>query len=94
VGDHERDGVARGAKLPHAYRNLNDKSDIQGPEDYWNRVSWRSNEPTTNHTPSIEAKYRIPIPGSQSQSRSEDTRGGQHRQSGVWTKVSTWHEVG
>jgi hypothetical protein len=52
------------AKLPHAYRSLNDKSDVQGPEDYWNRVSWRSNEPTTDFTyPALKRSIEPLSPG-------------------------------
>ena len=38
------------ANPPHAYRNLDNEADIQGPEDYWDRVSGRPDKPAADST--------------------------------------------
>ena len=48
MGGRERDGVAKPGKIsPRAYRNLNNKSDVQSSQDYRIRVSGRSDESVT-----------------------------------------------
>lgn len=62
-------------KSPHAYRNLNNKTNIQGPEDYWNRVSWRSREPTAGFTHPTSMRSRgCLLPGVSREMLNKDAR--------------------
>lgn len=40
--------LPRRAKSPRAHRRLNNKANVQGSEDYWNRISGRSSEATAD----------------------------------------------
>lgn len=62
------------AKLPPAYRNLNNERNVQAPQNCWNRISGGSSEVAADfaHALNIDAKYRIPI----ADSRSRNTKRG------------------
>jgi len=86
---------SRKAKLPRAYRNLHNKTNIQGPEDYWNRISGRSSEQTTDFTyPTLTRSIESLLPAVSSAAQDMYTGRGYYHQSAMWIGVRTGHEVG
>jgi len=63
--------LPRQAKSPRAYRNLNNEADIQGPEDYWNRVSGCSSDADHTHLTSTQSIKSL-LPGVSRGTRSTD----------------------
>jgi hypothetical protein len=83
------------AKLPRTYRNLDNKADVQDPEDYLNRVSRPSSEAVADFTnPTSTQSKEFLLPEVSPEIRSRSTRRRQYHRFGARIRARTGHEVG